>query len=164
MTDQELVDNHVIDCLLALPFWPREIRTVADLGSGGGLPGVLFAILHPQVSFCLYEKSPKKQHFLKSCLSFAPNLTVAGEIPPSLSGVDLVMARAFKPLDVILDLSRDYYNGGGKYFLLKGRREKINEEIQCAQKKFPKLSVRVVPLTSPVLARERHLVLISKCA
>jgi len=71
-----------------------------------------------------------------------------------------VTSRAFKPVDVILDISRKYYARNGKYFLLKGRREKIDEEILLARKKFKELKVDIKELKSPNLEVERNLVLI----
>ncbi len=160
MTQEELIDNHVIDCLLPLQYFPTNIRVAADFGSGGGLPGVLYAIQFPEVSFQLYEKSKLKQEFLKRCQIIAPNLIINGEIPPRLDQVEIITARAFKPLDVILEVSRSYYASGGKYFLLKARQEKIEEELQMARQKFKDLKVKIHPLSSPVLEVERHLVLI----
>jgi 16S rRNA (guanine527-N7)-methyltransferase len=160
MTEDELIDNHVIDCLLPLKYFPKNLDQVADFGSGGGLPGVLYAIQWPQIQFQLFEKSPLKQNFLNRCKTFAPNLNVQGNIPLALEKVDLVIARAFKPLDVLLDVSRHYYKNGGKYFLLKARREKIDEEIVLAQKSFKDLEVQIETLKSPILEVERHLVLI----
>ena len=160
MTEQDLVDNHVIDCLLPLKIFPSALETVADFGSGGGLPVVIYAIQFPEVQFHLFEKSPLKRDFLAKCEAVAPNITLHAEIPPELGEVDLVMARAFKPVDVILDMSRAYYQRGGKYFLLKGRREKIDEELALARKKFKDLDVRIEKLASPVLDVERHVVLI----
>ncbi|MGZ3769751.1 MAG: 16S rRNA (guanine(527)-N(7))-methyltransferase RsmG [Bdellovibrio sp.] len=161
MTYEELIDNHVIDCLLPLKKFPFPVKEVADFGSGGGLPGVIYAIQFPDIKFHLYEKSPKKQEFLEKCRkAVAPNLSVHGEIPKVLKDIDLVTARGFKPIDVILEVSRDYYKNHGKYFLLKARREKIDEEVVLAQKKFKDLKVTVEKIESPVLDVERHLVLI----
>lgn len=160
MSFDELIDNHIIDCLLPLPKFPTNVKAVADFGSGGGLPAVVYAIQFPNIEFHLFEKSPKKQSFLKECKKIAPNIQVHGEIPKVLSGVDLVTARGFKPIEVILEVSRDYYKKGGKYFLLKARREKIDEEITLARKKFKDLKVTIEVLQSPVLEVERHLVLI----
>lgn len=160
MTPDELIENHVIDCLLPIKKFPRDVEIVADFGSGGGLPGVMYAIQFPEMQFHLFEKSKKKQEFLERCKKMAPNIEVETEIPLDLDGIELVMARAFKPLDVILDMSRKYYEAGGKYFLLKGRREKIDEEIALSRKKFKDLKVNVEPLKSPLLDVERHLVFI----
>lgn len=158
MTFAELIDNHVVDCLLPLQFFPSHVSVVADFGSGGGLPGVIYAIQFPKVSFRLYEKSPMKQDFLRQCQKLAPNIQVQSEIGLKLVGVELVTARAFKPVDVILDMSRDYHQRGGRYFLLKGRLEKIEEELTIAKKKFKSLKAQVEQLKSPLLDVERHLV------
>lgn len=160
MTFEELIDNHVIDCLLPLKYFPKNAKVVADFGSGGGLPGVIYAIQFPEAAFHLYEKSNLKQNFLNRCKTIAPNLQIHGEIPKDLPQVDVVTARGFKPVDVILDVSRSYYQKKGKYFLLKARREKIDEELTLATKKFKDLKVTIEPLKSPVLDVERHLVLI----
>lgn len=158
MTFEELIDNHIVDGLLPLKYFPKDVKRVADFGSGGGIPGVVYAIQFPQISFTLFEKSAKKRDFLNQCQKLTPNLKVEGDIPIILKNFDLVTARAFKPLDVILDMSRSYYKGGGKYFLLKGRKEKIDEEITLSQKKFKDLEVTVRSLQSPILEVERHLV------
>jgi 16S rRNA (guanine527-N7)-methyltransferase len=160
MTPDELIDNHLIDCLLPLSRFPAEVKIAADFGTGGGLPGILYAIQFPQIQFHLYEKSKLKQDFLNRCKKIAPNVEIHGEIPLRLENVEIVMARAFKPLDAILEVSRNYFTAGGKYFLLKGRRDKIDEEIVLAKKKFKELKVTIEPLKSPVLDVERHLVLI----
>ncbi|OYZ24072.1 MAG: 16S rRNA (guanine(527)-N(7))-methyltransferase RsmG [Bdellovibrio sp. 28-41-41] len=158
MTFNELIDNHIIDGLLPLKMFPKEVTNVADFGSGGGIPGVVYAIHFSKIAFTLFEKSAKKREFLEGCHAIASNLKIQGEIPPHLTDYDLVTARAFKPLDVILDISRNYYKQGGHYFLLKGRREKIDEEIELSKKKFKDLKIAIHPLKSPILEVERHLV------
>ncbi len=160
MSFEDLIDNHLIDCLLPLKYFPESAKAVADFGSGGGFPGVIYALQFPKIQFHLFEKSPKKQAFLKRCKAIAPNLEFHGDIPKELINIDLVMARAFKPLDVILEVSSKHYETGGKYFLLKARLEKINEEVLLAREKNKGLKVSIQPLTSPVLDVERHLLLI----
>lgn len=161
MTFEDLIDNHVIDCLLAVSSLPQFPVKWADLGSGGGLPGVLYALAKPQVQIHLYEKSPKKREFLQLCQRIAPNIQLQAEVTHDLKGTQLVTARAFKPLDVILDMTRVYYSQGGSYFLLKGRAEKIEEEIREAQKKFKGFKCEVKKLVSPLLDVERHIVQIN---
>lgn len=158
MTEEELLDNHVIDSLLPLKYFPESANRIADFGSGGGLPAVIYALQFPKKHFFLYEKSPKKQDFLRKIKQIAPNIEVKGEIPNSLEKIDLITARAFKPLNVILELSRKHYENKGQYFLLKGRQEKIHEELQEAGKKFKNLKLKIVSLESPVLKVERNLV------
>jgi 16S rRNA (guanine527-N7)-methyltransferase len=160
MTIEEFIDNHVIDCLLPLKHFPADVKVAADFGSGGGLPGVIYAIQFPNIRFRLYEKSRLKQDFLNQCKPIAPNLEILGEIPQHLGNIEIVVSRAFKSIEVLLDVSRNYHAKGGKYFLLKARREKIDEEIAQARKQFKDLKVEIVLLKSPVLDVERHLVLI----
>lgn len=160
LTMKDLVENHLIDCLLAYPHLPQNLNRVADFGSGGGFPGVLYACLRPHTEFQLYEKSPKKQLYLKSCQKFAPNLKIQGEIPKNFGNVDLVTARAFKPINVILEMSHQYFLNGGKYFLLKGRSEKISEELNDCKKFSKNLDCQISKLNSPLLDVERHLVTI----
>lgn len=160
MTFEDLVDNHIIDCLLPLSFFPSNARKIADFGTGGGLPGILYAIHFSKARFQLFEKSPKKQIFLNSLKSFVPNIEVQGLIPSILPGVDLIMARGFKPLDVIIEMSAEHFKNSGHYFLLKGKIDKIEEELSIARKKTKNLAPRIERLKSPVLDVERHLVLI----
>lgn len=160
MTFAELIDNHIIDALLALSLFPKDAKNIADFGSGGGVPGVVYAIHFKNVRFTLFEKSAKKREFLEKCVSIAPNLKIQGQIPLHLPDIDLITARAFKPLDVILEMSSTYYKQGGRYFLLKGRHEKIKDEIQLSKKKFKDLNVTLYSLKSPILEVERHLVMI----
>lgn len=161
MMPQELVENHFIDCLLPLKYFPKDVKKVADFGTGGGLPAIMYAINFPEVQFHLFEKSIKKQNFLKKCQKLAPQIQIFGEIPPDFGDVDLVTARAFKAVEEILRHSKNYFMNGGRYFLLKGRMEKINEEIFEAEKKFKSLKYEIQPLRSPVLDVERHLLLLN---
>lgn len=159
MTD--LVDNHLIDCLLAFKYLPKQLTKVADFGSGGGFPGVLYATLRPEIEYFLFEKSPKKQHYLKTCQKFAPNIKICGEIPKDFGQFDLVTARAFKPINVIIEMSYKYFQSNGKYFLLKGRMDKIQEEILDSKKFSKNLKIEIKKLDSPILDVERHLVLLN---
>lgn len=161
MTVAEFIDNHVIDCLLPLRQFPTTVKTVADFGTGGGLPGLIYAIQFPEIKFRLFEKSGKKQEFLEKCKLITHNISVEGEIPSYLVDVDVILARGFKPLDVILEMSRSAYQKKIKYFLLKARLAKINDEKVLAQKKFKDLKIEITPLKSPVLEVERHLIQIN---
>lgn len=66
--------KHIADSLSLLPFLAAlDAKNVADIGSGGGLPGIPLAIAMPNVSFTLIESTGKKARFLSkpwSCLAF----------------------------------------------------------------------------------------------
>src|SRR5690348_7735138 len=56
--------QHVGDALTVLPFLPREAHRLADVGSGGGVPGIPLAVARPDVSLVLVEATGKKAAFL----------------------------------------------------------------------------------------------------
>lgn len=157
MSMKDLVENHIFDSLLALSeFQKLDFENLGDFGSGGGLPGLILAACFPEKQIHLFEKSPKKRQFLEAQNQYLNNITVYDEVNDKYLGkLDLVTARAFKPLDVILKLSRKYHQSGGKYLLFKGRLETIKEEIHLSKlKNEPQL----IQLNSPFLKVERYLV------
>lgn len=163
LTLEALVSNHVIDCLAALPHLPLKAGKVADLGTGGGLPAILYAICRPALQFDLYEKSPVKSRFLASLHDLAPNTTPVGPLPSDglNRDYDWVIARAFKPIQVILTMTRSYADKGGRYFLLKGRKQVIEDELTLARGLVDRSRVEVRPLETFGFSDERHLVLIT---
>jgi 16S rRNA (guanine527-N7)-methyltransferase len=159
ITPEELVSAHLLDSLIALPHFPKK-GTIADLGSGGGLPAIPLAICRPEVSFRLFEKSPVKCAFLETAAGDLENVAICGKVEPfSLNEeIDLAMARAFRPLDAALNATLEYYKNGGAYLFFKARREKIEEELRAA--KVPAKRTRIIRLEPPPGIDERHLLFI----
>lgn len=161
MEPRALIEAHLLDSLAALPFLP-DVVAVADLGTGGGFPAIPLALCRPQTRFMLYEKSPQKNRSLKVFQKLPLKVEVMGAIPDDgvlPKAVKVVTARAFKPIDVILKLTRPFHEKGGCYMLHKARREKIDSELaQCSKE----LKVRVQALKTYGGAEERHLVWINK--
>ncbi|HEX9794096.1 MAG TPA: RsmG family class I SAM-dependent methyltransferase [Planctomycetota bacterium] len=106
---QELIEAHLLDCVLAAAFVPDDARVIADWGSGAGLPGLVWAILFPEKRFLLLERTGKKADFLQEAAfrlqlfqvdvlqgQGEEALKAAGERP------DLIVARAVEPLDRLL--------------------------------------------------------------
>lgn len=156
MHAQRLWTEHVCDCLAGLPFF-NQPRDIVDLGSGGGLPGVILAIAIPHTNVWLYEKSPKKNMFLSQIAEQVPNLKVMGPLEkvnwPSKA---IVTCRAFKPIKQIVSLTHDHLMAGGSYCLYKGRKAKIEQELaECSVLK--KIKVNILPIEVPFEA-ERHMV------
>ncbi|MDJ0837293.1 MAG: 16S rRNA (guanine(527)-N(7))-methyltransferase RsmG [Acidobacteriota bacterium] len=159
LTPESLVTDHLFDCLIGLPYIP-SVNAIADLGAGGGLPAVPLAVCRPQTNLVLYEKSPLKCRFLEGLKDLAPNIKVAGPLDDKgVSGeIDLVIARGFKPIKVILQMTRTYHRDGGRYLLYKGRMARIREELAEAKLKPEKVTIhRLQPVGD---AEERHLVCI----
>lgn len=160
MTIEDLVWEHLLDSLIAVPYFPKA-KMVADLGTGGGFPAIPLAIRFPEIDFYLYEKSPLKNRYLHDLADLFPNLHVAGPMSEDglLPQTDLVIARGFKPISVIFSLTPSYLAKGGRYALFKARREKIEEEIKAVKDK--KAEIRIQKLKPLGKAEERHLVLIN---
>ncbi|MFK8137327.1 MAG: 16S rRNA (guanine(527)-N(7))-methyltransferase RsmG [Bdellovibrionales bacterium] len=162
MTAKELVENQIFDSLMALPgFIELPFTKLADFGSGGGLPAALLAIMFPDREVLCFEKTEKKNLFLKQLSQWIPNLKVLGAIEPKkLIGVDLITAKAFKPIETIINFSKDYYYSGGTYLIYKARMDTIESEIEEAKRFKPQVSI--AKLESPFLEVERNLVFFRK--
>jgi len=103
--------RHIIDSAQAIDFIDLNNNTTSDIGSGGGFPGIVIAImaknLKKDMKFNLYEKSYHKSLFLKEV---SRELKLDTEVIQSdiFKSTDLksetIMARAFKPLPVVLEL------------------------------------------------------------
>jgi len=106
-----IIERHIIDSAQIIDFVDLNSNTTTDLGSGGGMPGIIVAIIlknmKNNMNVHLYEKSYHKSHFLKE-VSEKLNLNTKVfqkniyEIKKLETGT--IMSRAFKPMPVILDL------------------------------------------------------------
>src|SRR3954452_22814581 len=61
--------QHVGDALTVLPFLPQDAFRLADVGSGGGIPGVILAIARPDAKVVLLEATKKKAVFLEEVVT-----------------------------------------------------------------------------------------------
>jgi len=155
MDQAALVREHLGDCLAALSYFPEQ-GTVVDLGTGGGLPGVVLALSLPETRVVLCEKSPLKRRFLQSLQALAGNVNLEESVDGPFPAQAILTARAFKPLPVLLDLTRSHLENGGRYLLYKGRRETLQQELADSQRLLGKRLVEILPLKVP-FAAERHL-------
>ena len=131
---------HLIDSIIILPILRRYLQSnqsmihIADLGSGGGLPGIPLAILQPSWSFSLIEISKKKAAFLQHVRGGLGlgNLQVMAYRVESLAtshatSFDAITARAFTRLNKLLELSEPLLKSSGLVFAMKSQQSK--EEI-----------------------------------
>ena len=161
-----MVSHHLLDSLSVLPHLDRgadELRTLADLGSGGGLPGIPLALARPGLSVTLIESSQKKASFLQQAkieLGLA-NVTVCctrveAFMPPSL--FEAVISRAYAALTQFVASAAHLLTPGGRLLAMKGRYPA--EEIADMTEGW-KIE-HSVPLAVPGLAGERHLIVITR--
>ena len=106
-----IINRHIIDSAQIIDFVDLNSNSITDLGSGGGMPGIILAIIlknmKNKMNVHLYEKSYHKSNFLKE-VSKKLNLNTKifqkniFEIKNLKTGT--IMSRAFKPMPVVLDL------------------------------------------------------------
>ena len=131
---EEVFEKDIFDCLPLIKNIDEKDK-ILDLGSGGGFPGILIGILKPQAQTRLLEKNQKKCYFLnkmKDLLSLTNTKIIETTLnnKNNLGQFSLITARAFSSTDNILKLTANNLSGGGRYTLLKGKKEKILEEIK----------------------------------
>ena len=119
--------RHVLDSLQLVEQISSEDKSVADLGSGAGFPGLILACAlaeRPGASVTLVEKSPRKSEFLRAAgkeLGLPVSvLTIRLEDAPGAL-FDVVTARALAPLPKLLGFAASWLKPSGKALLMKGR-------------------------------------------
>jgi 16S rRNA (guanine527-N7)-methyltransferase len=131
---------HVADALTLLPHLPGEAHSLADVGSGGGVPGIPLAIARLDVRVTLIESTKKKATFLEQTSGALglSNLTVdarraedAGQ-SPARETFDVAVARAVATLDWLAEWCLPLVNIGGRMLAMKG--PKVHEELDAARR------------------------------
>jgi 16S rRNA (guanine527-N7)-methyltransferase len=130
----EVYEKDVLDCL-PLIHEIKDAQKTLDLGSGGGFPGILIGILKPSLTNHLLEKNQKKCYFLNKTidnLELKNTKVIKATLNDknNLEPYDLITARAFSSTTNILKLTKNNLVKTGQYILLKGRMEKILEELE----------------------------------
>ena len=132
--------QHVGDALTVLPFLPKESHRLADVGSGGGVPGIPLAIARPDAQVMLIEATKKKAAFLKSAVELLglSNVSVsewrAEDVGRSNSreSFDVALARAVATMDWLVEWCMPLVKKGGKMLAMKG--PKVADELPAARK------------------------------
>lgn len=131
ITDRAAAEvQHVGDALTLLPHLPPGEFRLADVGSGGGVPGIPLAIARPDARVMLVESTKKKAAFLKSAVAELglSNVSVsewrAEEVGRSNSRetFDVAVARAVATLDWLAEWCLPLVKKGGKLLAMKGAR------------------------------------------
>jgi 16S rRNA (guanine527-N7)-methyltransferase len=160
----QMVTHHLLDSLAAVPAF-LDAKNVLDVGSGGGLPGIVLAIVRPDVKISMIDTVHKKTAFLTQVkaelnLSNVAVYTMRVEQLQVSDKFDVITSRAFADLSDFVNWSSHLLAEGGRYIALKGVAPKEEQERVPAEWKVTK----VEPLQVPRLGAERHLVFIEKSA
>ena len=139
-TINQIWTRHFLDSVQVIDFIDKNDKTLIDLGSGAGFPGLVLAVVLKDrkipVKIKLIEKSPKKVNFLKGLVDeFNLNVEVVNKnifIEQIKFFNDVFVARAFKPLEIILQLIHNKAENWKKIFIFLGKTGK-NELLQASK-------------------------------
>ena len=133
-SEEEIVSSDILDCETILEHTSSS-QKVLDIGSGAGLPGLIIAINQPKTQITMSEKNKKKAYFIRKMIRTLQltNATILDKATtPNLiteNKFDVITARALATAPTIIKMSHHLLNKGGKFVLMKGALEKINEEV-----------------------------------
>ena len=133
--------RHVLNSAVVAELVPAG-ATVADVGSGAGLPGIPMAIAQPEANFTLIEPMERRSSWLKEQVVELglTNVKVVRARAEEVGEVfDIVTARAVKALPQLLQMCVPMTKNGGQIIALKG--SKAEEEIQDSQRLMKKLKL-----------------------
>src|SRR5947209_17388699 len=132
----KVLDDHLADSLVALEVdQVRAARSLADLGSGAGLPGIPLAIALPTITVALVESARRKCTFLERAVvrcrlrNARPVQARAESWPEGLGRCDVVTARALAPLEVVVEYAAPLLAVGGTLVAWRGRRDPGAEAV-----------------------------------
>lgn len=161
-----MITHHLLDALAVLPHLPQtDALRVLDVGSGGGVPGLPFAIVRPDWQLTLIDTNHKKVAFLTQAAIelHLRNVTVHAarveDFAPA-APYDIVISRAFADLATFADTSARHLAPSGLLVAMKGVHP--DEELAELSREF---AVTAAPaLTVPGLDATRHLIVMQRTA
>ena len=162
-SEKEIVLLDILDCEPILEHI-NPSQKVLDIGSGAGLPGLIIAINQPKTQITMSEKNKKKAYFIRKMIRTLQltNATILDKATtPNLiteNKFDVITARALATAPTIIKMSHHLLNKGGKFILMKGTIEKINEEV--AQLDNNKYSYTIHKVNTP--NKNRHILEINQ--
>jgi 16S rRNA (guanine527-N7)-methyltransferase len=165
-----VVDDHLADSLVALELEQvRSARSLVDVGSGPGLPGLPLAMALPGARFVLLEAADRKCRFLERAVAACGlrNVEVVHDRAESWTDgreqFDLAVVRAVAALDVVLEYSAPLLRLGGALLIWRGRRDAAGEHAAGLAGNVLGLMPAEIRSVQPYLgSHDRHLHLFSK--
>ena len=153
----QMVTLHLLDSLSVLPH--INSKNLLDVGSGGGLPGIVLAICKPELQVTTIDTVQKKAIFMRQVKGELglDNLTVVHARVESYQPTqkfEAIISRAFSDIALFIKLTQHLLLDKGKWLAMKGQLP--HEEIKGLSVKNNK----IIPLKVAGLDAERHLVVI----
>ena len=156
--NREVVTHHFLDCLSIIPF--IKSSSLLDVGTGAGLPGIIIAIVKPDIKVSLIDKVGKKIAFIKRVLAELEIKNIDTyhdrvELLTSEEKYDGIISRAFSNMDDFIKSTKHLIKSQGVWYGMKSKKILNDEMININQPwTLEKLDV-------PFLDAERYLVKVS---
>jgi 16S rRNA (guanine527-N7)-methyltransferase len=156
---------HVADAMTILPFLPKNLHRIADLGSGGGVPGIPLAILRVDTRVTLIESTKKKAAFLRTAVEQLQltNVTVLDERVEEVGcgerrgTFNVVTARAVGSLAWLVEWAMPLLQKGGNLLAMKG--ERAAAEVEQSKRACQRLNAgEAVIEPAPLPGHEGHVI------
>jgi 16S rRNA (guanine527-N7)-methyltransferase len=119
-----LWDRHLLNCAVVAELVDGRCRTLVDIGSGAGLPGLVLAMVLPDVAVTLLEPMERRCRFLTGCvteLGLANATVLRARAEDATIKADVATARAVAPLPRLAELAVALVRPGGMVLAIKGR-------------------------------------------
>ena len=130
--DQVIRERHIVDSAQVIEFIDLNSDTAVDIGSGGGMPGIIISImlkkLKNSLKINLFEKSHHKSNFLKKVsrdLKLNTEIRQQNIFEAQNLESGTIMARAFKPLPIVLDLVSKNFSSYKNLVMFMGKKGEI---------------------------------------
>ena len=166
---EETIDRHFIDSLTILKTgWLEDGRTLIDVGTGAGFPGMVLAIAMPQLSVTLMDSQQKRLDFLAEVIKRTGSIHTTilharaedgGRMKSLREQFDFAAARAVAPLNVLCEYLLPFVKIGGRMICWKG--PALKDEMESGRKAAHLLGGRLeMPVRCPVDGRDwEHIIL-----
>ena len=138
-----LWDRHLLNCAVVAELIEPQRGTLLDIGSGAGLPGLVLAMLRPEMAVTLLEPMERRCRFLAEAvteLGLANVCVLRGRAEDVTVSADVVTARAVAPLARLAGLAVGLARPGGMVLAIKGRA--AADELKAADPALRRLGVR----------------------
>ena len=168
-TDEEIIIKHFLDSLLYLKAMPQGNIKLADIGTGGGFPGIPMKIMRPEIGLTLIEPSRKKASFLRNIVR-TTGLSEISVLQKRIEQLgedfnncfDLIVSRATFGIKEFLDMACPFLNDAGRLVISKGpKAEDELRQISTAKSSISPVE-NVLLLKLPYSDAERHIIIL-KC-
>ncbi len=142
--EEEFNIKHILDSISILNFYDLNNKSILDVGSGGGFPGLVLAIVLPESKITMLDSNNKKIEYIKYAikeLSLKNAFVIYSRVEEAnISEMfDVTLSRAVAPLNILLEIISFSVKINGKVILYKGLN--INDELPKSWKSVKKLGL-----------------------